>query len=147
MRLFAILLLSTTPLLFAQASDENDAVGTVQKLFNAMAAHDGATIRSVLLPDASLYSVRDQRDPTHRTGEEFANQIASSKSVLQERFTGHPNVLIRGRMAQVWGVYEFLLDGKFTHCGVDSVNLFKTADGWKISTIIYTVETTGCKDR
>jgi hypothetical protein len=48
-------------------------------------------------------------------------------------------------MAQVWGEHEFLRAGKFTHCGIDSVSLFKTSEGWKIAAITYTVETTGCK--
>ncbi len=62
-----------------------------------------------------------------------------------ERFTGAPRVLVRGRVAQVWGEYEFLRDGKFSHCGVDAVSLFKTVEGWKIATIVYTAETTGCR--
>jgi hypothetical protein len=141
--LCAFLLLSLLPL-FGQTSDEKDAVTTVQKTFDGMAAHDAAVIRSTMLPDARLYSVRDGA-PTGRTGEDFASQIAAAKGDLLERFTSQPSVLIRGRMAQVWGEYEFVRDGKFTHCGVDSVSLFRTAEGWKIATIVYTVETTGCK--
>ena len=63
---------------------------------------------------------------------------------MLERFTSAPKVLVRGRIAQVWGEYEFLLDGKLSHCGVDTATLFKTADGWKISTLSYNVERTGC---
>ena len=40
---------------------------------------------------------------------------------------------------------DFHLDGKFTHCGTDIFTLVKTADGWKISGGIYTVEPTGCE--
>ncbi|HUJ50560.1 MAG TPA: hypothetical protein VLW25_10185, partial [Bryobacteraceae bacterium] len=83
--------------------------------------------------------------PSSRTGDEFINGIASAKGDLLERFTSRPQVSIRGRMAQVWGEYEFLRDGKFNHCGVDSVSLLKTAEGWKIATIVYTSETIGCK--
>jgi hypothetical protein len=140
-----ITLLSCGLLLCAQTSDENEAISTVQKLFNGMAAHDAAMIRSVVLPDARLYSVRGQASPTGRAIEEFVTQIASAKGELLERFTTRPSVSIRGSMAQVWGEYEFLRDGKFTHCGVDSVGLFKTPDGWKIATLTYTVETQGCK--
>jgi hypothetical protein len=56
-------------------------------------------------------------------------------------------VSIRGRIAEVWGEYEFWSDGKFNHCGIDSVNLLKTAEGWKIASIVFTTETTGCKGR
>ena len=145
MRLLGTLLLCSLIPVFPQTSDEKDAVATVQKLFHAMAAHDAAVIRATMLPDARVYSVRDERAPSGSAGEDFANQIAALKVDLLERFTSPPTVSIRGRMAQVWGEYEFLRDGKFTHCGVDSFGLFKTPEGWKISTIAYTAETTGCK--
>jgi hypothetical protein len=147
MRLLTILLLCTAAALFAETSDEKDAVATVQKMFDGMAAHDAAMIRSTMLPDARLYAVREQGAPTSKAAEDFATQIGAIKGDLLERFTSKPSVSVEGRMAQVWGEYEFLHDGKFTHCGVDSVSLFKTADGWKIATIVYTAETTSCKGR
>jgi hypothetical protein len=146
MRLLTTLLLFVSALLFAQTSDEKEAIDTVQKTFNAMAAHDAAAIRSTMLPDARLYSARDQNAPAPSTSVgDFANQIAANKDNLLERFIGPPSVSIRGRIAQVWGEYEFLRDGKFGHCGIDSFSLLKTTEGWKIATIAYTMETTGCK--
>jgi len=143
MRLILALLL-TAPL-FAQTSDEKDAVAAAQKIFDAMAAHDGGAIRSLLLPDARFYAAREDRAPSVTTGEAFAAQIGSASGSLLERFTSPPRVLIHGRMAQVWGEYEFLRDGNFNHCGVDSLSLLKTAEGWKIAAITYTAETGGCK--
>ena len=145
MRLLSSLLLCVLLPLGAQTADEKDAVALVQQVFNGMAAHDGAMIRSAMLPDARLYAVRENGTTSVTVGTDFATQIAGIKGDLLERFTAEPRVLIRGRMAQVWGEYEFLRDGKFTHCGVDSASLFKTAEGWKIAALTYTVETTGCK--
>ena len=147
MRGFTPLFLFASAALFAQGSDKKDAVAAVQKTFNGMAAHDAEMIRSTMLPNAQLYAARDDGTPTTRSAEDFVSQIASTKGGLLERFTSAPRVSIRGRMAQVWGEYEFLRDGKFSHCGVDSVSLFKTAEGWKIATIAYTVETAGCGGR
>ena len=132
--------------LIAQTADEKGAVTVAQKLFDGMAARDASIIRSVLLPDARLYSVQDSGAASPGVpGTEFATQIAANKSDLLERFTGRPDVLIHGRIAQVWGEYEFLRDGKFGHCGVDSFSLLKTAEGWKIATIVYTMQVAGCK--
>ncbi len=139
-----ILLLATLMPLLAQTSDEKQPAATVQKLFDGMAAHDAEMIRSTVLPDARFYSVRDEAVPTSTAAEDFISRIAPMKGDLLERFTGQPKTLIRGRIAQVWGEYEFLRDGKFGHCGVDSVSLFKTAEGWKIAAITYTTETAGC---
>jgi hypothetical protein len=145
MRFLTTVLLFALAPLFALTSDEKDALSTVQKTFNGMAAHDAAMIRSSMLPDAQLYSTRDESAPAPSTSVgDFANRIASIKENLLERFTGEPSVAIHGRIAQVWGEYEFLRDGKFGHCGVDSFSLLKTSDGWKIATIVYTMETVGC---
>jgi len=145
MRLLSTLFVCALVPLFSQTSEETDAVAAVQRAFSGMAARDATMIRAVMLPDARLYSVREEGSPAGSSMEDFVSRIASSKEALLERFTRPPSVSIRGRMAQVWGEYEFLRDGKFTHCGVDSVSLFKTSEGWKIAALVYTVETTGCR--
>jgi hypothetical protein len=76
--------------------------------------------------------------------EQWANRIASIKSQFIERFSKDPTVSIHGAIANVWGEYEFFRDGKFGHCGVDSFNLLKTAEGWRVATILDTEETTNC---
>ncbi|HUO27889.1 MAG TPA: nuclear transport factor 2 family protein [Bryobacteraceae bacterium] len=145
MHLSAILLAMMLAPLALMASDEKDAVAVVQKTFDGLAARDAATIRSTMLPDARIFAVRGDAAPAGVSIDEFLQRIATAQGSLLERFTGEPTVSIRGRMAQIWGEYEFLHDGQFSHCGVDSVSLFKTADGWKIAAIAYTAETTGCK--
>jgi hypothetical protein len=144
MRLIAGLMLFAA-LAFSQASEEKEAVAAAQKVFDGMAAKDAAAIRAMMLPEARLYAVRDDRPPTTTAAEAFAGQIAAANGALLERFTETPHVMIRGRMAQVWSEYEFLRDGKFNHCGVDTFTLFKTPDGWKVAAISYTTETAGCK--
>jgi ketosteroid isomerase-like protein len=143
-RLLTTLLLLTLAPVFGQTADEKDALAAVQKTFDAMKAHDAAGLRAVMLPDARLYAARDDRPPASRTAEEFAGQIETLKGDLLERFTAAPAVTVHGRIAEVWGEYEFVHDGKFSHCGIDSFSLFKTAEGWKIAAIAYTMETTGC---
>jgi hypothetical protein len=146
MRLLTLCFLASAFLLPAQTADEKDAVSAAQKLFDAMAAHDADALRAVMLPDARLYSIRANAAPASTAGADFATQIAALKFPIVERFTAAPRVLIRAGMAQVWGEYEFLRDGKFGHCGVDSFTLFKTEAGWKIASIAYTTETTGCSN-
>ena len=116
-----VLLLVLLPPLPAQNGEERDVLAAAQRIFDGMAAHDAAMIRSVLLPDARLYSARGDTAPTAMPAEDFASRIA-----------------------HVWGEYEFLRDGKFNHCGVDSFSLLKTAEGWKVAAIADTSETAGC---
>lgn len=140
---FAALLLAALPL-FAQTDAEKQVIAVVQKTFDGMAAHDEAMIRSTMLPDARLYSVRNDGAPSTVPADDWLKRIVSAQGKLLERFTGKPTVLIRGRVAQLWGAYEFLRDDKFSHCGIDTVTLFQTPDGWKIAALGFTMETTGC---
>jgi hypothetical protein len=100
-----------------------------------------------MLPDARIYFVNDESVPATRSVEEMASRVASTQGARLERFTSPPKVIVHGRIAQVWGEYEFLIDGKFNSCGVDSFSLFKTSEGWRIAAIVYAGETKGCKGR
>jgi len=142
MRLAIACLAALLPLT-AQTSGEKEVLAVVQKTFNGMAANDAAGILSSMTADARLFGVRNGVAYA-MPAEQWANRIASIKSKFDEHFTKPPTVAIHGTIAHVWGEYEFLRDGKFTHCGVDSFNLVKTADGWKVAAILDTEETTGC---
>src|SRR5215469_15093136 len=97
-----VVLMFASALLYAQSPDEKDALSVVQKTFDGMAAHDGATIRSTMLPDARLYAVRSDGTAASTAGTDFANQIAALKGDILERFTSSPAISVHGRIAQVW---------------------------------------------
>ena len=50
------------------------------------------------------------------------------------------------RVASVWAPYTFHLDGRVLHCGTDSFELLRGADGWKITQVADTRRTDGCPD-
>jgi hypothetical protein len=145
MRPITLLLLLVAVAAPAQTADEKEATAIVQKLFDGIAAHDGAMIRAAMLPDVRVYAARDAAAPSASTVTETVDRLTGIKEELLERFTSAPRVSIRGRIAEVWGEYDFFRAGKFDHCGVDSATLLKTTEGWKISALVFTSETTGCK--
>ena len=76
--------------------------------------------------------------------EDFLAGVAPSGREYIERWTGEPTVLIRGPIAVVWGEYDFWMDGEFSHCGVDSIDLVKVDGQWKVANIMWTVERDNC---
>ena len=101
------------------------------------------TVRSLFAPNAVLLSVKDDGTPASMRYQDFADLLATSKNVWLERIW-NPTVLVHGPIAVVWAEYDFHLNGKLSHCGVDSISLLKTSAGWKISSISDTRETAGC---
>lgn len=134
----AVFIVAGTLVLPAAAAPEQEVVATVQKLFDAMAARDAAAITSLMTPTAQIVSIRANQTLSSSTGAEFATRIGAAKEPLLERMW-QPKVLIEGGMATLWAPYDFHRSGKLTHCGVDSVTLFQTADGWKISGVYFNV--------
>lgn len=141
--IFGLLTLLPFGLYPADAAEDNAILGVVQRVFDGMAAHDGAMIRNAMTADARLTSLRGDQPGATIPVEQFAHGVEGSQSRLLERMWA-PKVMVRGRLASVWAVYDFHRDGKFTHCGIDAFLLVKTAEGWKISSIAYTAETEGC---
>jgi hypothetical protein len=143
----------TAPAASAAASPaETQAVlATVQRLFDAMRTKDTAAFRDVFEPNARLVGMRSRPNgeqivqvlPWDRFG---ALMAADTRGPWIER-AWSPEVRIRGTLATVWAEYDFHFGQKPSHCGVDAVQLLKTAAGWKIVSIADTYEPTGCPTR
>jgi hypothetical protein len=125
------------------AATEREAVlAVVQAFFDTMAAKDVAGARRVLMPEGRLYAVRQQDGKPvmrARTNEEYLKDLANRKNRVRERMW-NPEVRIRGSIATVWTPYDFWIDGKLSHGGIDAFQLTKTDEGWKIAGGTYTIE-------
>ena len=53
-------------------------------------------------------------------------------------------IKVDGNMANAWTPYEFWFNGNFSHCGVNSFQLFHDNEQWKIIYLIDTRQKTGC---
>jgi hypothetical protein len=136
-------LLLAAGLFFAASPEETQVTTAVQHLFDAMAAHDGVAIQAMFVKDARMVSVRADGAPSVSAADAFATRIAAAKEAYLERMW-NPKVLVQGSIAQLWAPYDFHRDGKFNHCGIDSVSLVKVEGNWKIAGISYTSETANC---
>ena len=122
---------------------ERDAVlKTVQAFFDTMTARDVEGARKILQPQGRFHAMR-MRDgkPELRAfaNEEYFADLQASKRKMQERIW-NPEVRIHDLIASVWAPYDFWIDGKLSHCGIDQFDLIKTEEGWKLAGGVYTVE-------
>lgn len=142
-----VLLLSVTPVLSTaraqMAADREAVLKTVRAFFDTMTARDVDGARKILMPQGRFHAMRIQDgkpDARAFSNEEYFSQLASSKQVMRERIW-NPEVRIHGLIATVWAPYDFWIDGKFSHCGIDAFDLIRTEEGWKIAGGAYTIET------
>lgn len=137
----------------ANAADEerNAILALMEQAFDAIASGNPDDQRAIQLAEGTSLSFRP-----HPNGEpgELEMQITTNEALVAggiddnhkyvERWTGIPTVLTRGPIAVVWGEYEFWIDGEFSHCGIDSVDLVKVDGAWKIANWMWTVEKDHC---
>jgi hypothetical protein len=133
--------------LHAQTQSDTTAIlSTIQKFFTGMEQHDSAAVRATLLPGTrfvSLAAGAPNAKPRFQPDTAFIAMVATTKQHLLERMWS-PTVRINGPMATVWTPYDFHVDGKWSHCGVDAFTLVRTETGWIISDLAYTTQRTGC---
>ena len=139
----ALLVFGWTPLHAQPAGAEHEAVlKTVQAFFDTMTARDIEGARRILQPQGRFHALRTRDgkpDVREFSNEEYFADLNASKQKMQERIW-NPDVRVSGLIATVWAPYDFWIDGKFSHCGIDAFNLIKTAEGWKIAGGVYTLE-------
>lgn len=141
MRILLLLLLA--PLLGAAATvDDEQILKTINDMFAAMTAHSTEGVLSAMTAEARATAVRGDKVSSFGR-EELAKAVTARKNAILERIW-NPKILVRGGIATVWAEYDFHIDGKFSHCGIDAFSLLKTEAGWKISNLQWTAETTGC---
>jgi hypothetical protein len=128
------------------SADREAIVAVVQKFFDAIAQRDPAIARQVMLAEGQVVAVSDQNGtpvPRARTAQQFADGLANATGDSLERMW-NPDVRVQGGIGTLWTRYDFHRGGTFSHCGVDAFNLVKTADGWRIASVMYTIERTNC---
>jgi len=134
----------------AQKTDEKAIQKTVETFFEGFHKGDTVMMKGVLAKDLILqttYTNKEGKDIL-RKGDisKLLNAIATrpADQKWDERLLSF-TIQIDGTMANAWTPYEFWLNEKFLHCGVNSFQLFKNNGTWKIIYLIDSRRKEDCK--
>ncbi len=145
-----VLLIGFVFQLKAQDQSEEAAVkAAIEQLFDGMRASDSSMIRAVFLPEARMHTtfINKEGKPqlVEGTLEKFLQQIGTPHDkVYDEKIWGY-DIRVDGPMASAWTEYTFYLGEEKLHCGVNTFQMVKTEEGWKILQITDTRRREGCK--
>ena len=126
---------------FAQSA-EDSVKAVINTLFTGMKNADPEMVNFVFADSMVLQTItRDKEGNSIIRNENAANFIGQIKSMkpgaADERITFEV-IKIDGPLAIVWTPYSFYFNGQFSHCGVNSFQLVRFKDGWKIQYLIDT---------
>lgn len=149
MKHFIVTLTAVLLFINTKAQTTEDSVKKViNQLFEAMRNADGNALKKTFSDSAWLQTIaRNKNGETAVRTESiagFADAVGKEeKNVLDERIT-FDLVKTDGPLAIVWTPYQFYYKGQFSHCGVNSFQLVRFKDGWKIQYIIDTRRKQSC---
>lgn len=115
----------------------------IESFFEGFHQRDTTKIKLVCADKMILQSISEStvkgNKLSNESVREFYKSIASIPASMkfQEKILSY-NIQIDGSMANVWTPYEFYINDKLSHTGVNAFTLFKEKDSWKI---IYLIDT------
>jgi len=127
---------------FLANAQKEEVQKTIETFFKGFHAKDTLKMKSVCSEKLILQSISESLKGTklsQETAQKFYISIATIPSDIkfEERILNY-NIQVDGTMAHVWTPYEFYVNEKLSHSGVNAFTLFKENEKWKIIHLIDT---------
>lgn len=151
--LLACALFAFCPDLMAQKhkpENQDKAIKTViNRFFEGMEKGDTVLLKSTCTSTMVLQTyMADKEGNMQVYTKNFADFVAMVGSHGTDRYDERirfETIHAEKSLASVWTPYSFYINGKRSHCGTNSFQVVKTAEGWKIQYIIDTRRKQGCE--
>lgn len=128
---------------FAQDTEKYAVQKTIEAFFEGFHQQDSIAIKETVTKDVLLQTIaKDSLGKDYVKTEDFSKFIKSIVGIpettkFHETIKSY-SIQVDGPMANAWTAYEFHVNDKLSHCGVNSFQLLKQGDVWKI---IYLIDT------
>lgn len=139
-RLFFTLIFLVT---FAVQGQETEVKQTVESFFEAFHQKDTVKLQKVCSKSLRLQSIIEMQLKGTRITEETPHEFYTSLTKMpatvrfEERLLNY-TIHVDGAMAIVWTPYEFYVNDKMSHSGVNVFTLYKDNGVWTIISIVDT---------
>ena len=132
-----------------EAQDGEAAVrAAIMQIFEGMHTANPEMVREVFAPDARFAVISTRNGPAviaAQAVDGWIEAIGQSGGSWDEQVYDL-DINVDGDMASAWVPYTFYLDGAVRHCGINSIELLRDAEGWRITQLSDTRRTENCPD-
>lgn len=146
--LLAIVLMTITAHVQAQSS-EDSVKAVINQLFTSMRNADSMGVVNCFSEKNILQTIVRDKDGNISARSELLSNFGRSIAGLQKNAADEriefETIKIDGPLASVWTPYKFYFNGNFSHCGVNSFQLLREKNGWKIHYLIDTRRKEPCE--
>ena len=145
---FCLLALLLVPLAASAQTPEEEVRAVIDQLFDGMRAGDSTAVRATFHPEAALYTTftdpQGNRQLRQGSVDDFATAVGTPHDEVWDEHIWDVEIRVDDNLASAWMQYGFYLGENFSHCGVNSFQLFRTDEGWKTIYLVDTRRRQGC---
>lgn len=136
-------------IVYGQKNNEEEGIKkAINALFDGMRKSDSTLMRTAFNPQAILQTIVKTKAGTTEVRSTdlnlFIKSIAKPHAEIYDERIVFTKILIDDALASVWTDYQFYIGDKFSHCGVNSFQLVKMNNDWKIVYLIDTRRKENC---
>lgn len=135
---------------FGQSASETSVKQAIDTFFEGFHSGDTILMKTVMygkFPSQTTFKNKAGKDMISSGDIDDLLKAIASKSPDQkweEKLLDY-TILIDGNLASAWTPYEFWFNDQFSHCGVNSFQLFNDNGQWKIIYLVDSRRTEDCK--
>lgn len=150
-RLLPLLACLIVSIAIGQTNQEAAVKQTIDTFFEGFHKGDTTLMKSVLTDKVLLQTAFKNREGKDQlVQDDIAKMLTtianrSDDQKWEEKLLDY-QIKVDGNMANAWTPYEFWFNGSFSHCGVNSFQLFHDNGTWKIIYLIDTRRREGCQE-
>jgi hypothetical protein len=135
----------------AQTTEAQIIEAKVASFFKDFHNKDSVQLKNYFVKDAHLQSVVTTKEGNKKVTDELVAKFIYSIAHIPDSIAflekiSKPTVSIQKGLAHAWVPYQFYVNNRLSHCGVNSFLFAKLNSGeWKITNIIDTRNRTNCE--
>ncbi|CAM1367460.1 nuclear transport factor 2 family protein [Tenacibaculum xiamenense] len=131
------------------SSEENKIKNTINTFFDGLHKGDSAIVSSSIHKSLKLQTTFTDRESKTQIRTQLKDELLKAIASKKKEDTYFEKLLsmeihVDANLASVWTPYEFYYNGKLSHCGANSFQLFNNNGKWEIIYIVDTRRRKGC---
>lgn len=132
-------------------SSEDSVKAAVNMLFEGIKSADTSLVINAFSDSAILQTISQNKEGKliirNEAIKDFVAFVHRQKKGAADEKIIFETVKMDGSLAIAWTPYTFYFEGKFSHCGVNSFQIVRIREQWKIQYLIDTRRRSGCNEK
>ncbi|WP_425234383.1 nuclear transport factor 2 family protein [Ulvibacterium sp.] len=129
----------------SETADKQKIKSVIQQFFESLETKDSVLMQETTMDEAQIWRRYNNKKPIEmdmRFSKDDLPKMYTLPDVKEEAVQFE--ISVGDGIAMAWVPYEFWIEDRFSHCGIDAFTLFEENGNWKIISVAYTIEKEKC---